>query len=151
MMGSFEHVLPQDIVANITAYFNGVLIVDGVSSAILNQQAFDLDIAWNARGQELVQGSDGFPVPGAFLDGCLSNIWVSIEERFDLTIAGNREKFRSASGENVFLGANGELPTGTQPFVYAEDGDLRVNNGYGPSLALIQGVISACGDTPPDP
>lgn len=149
-MGSMEHLLPQNEVVNITAYFNGVLIVDGVSGAILDQQAFDFDIAYNSRGEEVVQGSNGFPTPGDFLDGCLSNLYVNIEERLDLTIQANREKFYSATGKNVFLGADGSLPTGTQPFIYAEDGDLRVNDGYGPSLALIQGVIAACSDRPPE-
>lgn len=148
-MGSMEHVLPQNEVVNITAYFNGALIVDGVSGANLDQQAFDLDIAYNARGEEVLQGSSGFGT--AFLRGCMSNLWVSIEERFDLTIQANREKFYSAGGTNVYLGANGELPTGSQPFLYAENGSLQTNDGYGPNLALIAGVVSVCPDTPPDP
>jgi hypothetical protein len=142
-MCSFENTFPLDSVAHVTGYFNGVLLVHGTNGEIVNQSIQNLDIAYNARGKEIVSASNGFPSASGFLDGQISNLYVNIQERLDLTIQANREKFYSATGGNTDLGSDGSAPTGSQPIIFAPDGDLRVNAGYGPNLTKISGTITA--------
>ncbi len=51
------------------------------------------------------------------LDGMLSELYFN-NTYLDLSIEANRLKFRGADGKPVYLGANGELPTGTTPLIY---------------------------------
>ena len=90
-MCSWDHAFPVDSAAHITCYLDGVLVVDGVAGANIIQQNQDLDIAYNTRGQRVIQGSNTNLTPGDFWDGCISNLYVNITERIDLTVEANRE------------------------------------------------------------
>lgn len=69
---------------------------------------------------------------GNYLNGCLSELWFNTEF-VDITVQGNREKFRSAGAKPVSLGADGSTPTGNQPLVYfkGEYSGFTVNSGSG--------------------
>lgn len=50
-------------------------------------------------------------------NGCLAELWFDTTW-MDLTVTANRRKFRSAAGQPVFLGTQGQIPTGSQPLIY---------------------------------
>lgn len=148
-MCSWDHAFPLDSAAHITCYLDGVLVVNGVGGANIIQGNFDLDIAYNARGQRVLQGCNANLTPSDFFNGCISNLYLNIAERVDLTLLANRDKFRTAGGLTVDLGEFGETPTGSQPFLFAPDGDLQRNKGSGVDLVLTEGTIVDCADAPP--
>jgi len=52
-------------------------------------------------------------------EACLGDVYVALPASFyDLSIQANRRKFIDGSGNPVDLGANGSLPTGSQPEVF---------------------------------
>ena len=53
------------------------------------------------------------------LDGSISELYFALEY-LDLSIAANLQKFRTAEGRQVYLGADGSTPTGTQPLIYVK-------------------------------
>jgi hypothetical protein len=150
---SWENTFPVDSAAHLTVFFDGVQSFDGVNGANLAQANTDLDLAYASKGNAWTQGSrsENFDGGGSenFLNGCISNFYFNIDERIDITVQANREKFRSALGEPVFLGANGELPTGNQPAFYAQNGELNPNQGYAEDLPVITGAVQDCASVPP--
>lgn len=73
----------------------------------------------------------GTPANTLLMDGCLYEVYFAPGQWLDLSLASNRRKFISASGKPVSLGADGSLPTGSAPLVYAhlDDGELATNFG----------------------
>ena len=67
-----------------------------------------------------------------FFPGALSDFYFT-NERLKLTVEANRRRFIDASGNPVFLGVNGELPTGTSALIYMRGNltDQGVNSGTG--------------------
>jgi len=49
----------------------------------------------------------------------------------DITVEANRRKFIDALGKPVDLGTDGSTPTGTQPEIFAPDGNIGTNLGSG--------------------
>ena len=89
-----------------------------------------------------------------FWRGELADLYLSIGHTFfDLSTTGNRRKFIGANGRPVYLGANGSIPTGSQPIVYlnnplatwqnnlgsggnfTENGTLLAGEDFGPGTA----------------
>ena len=79
----------------------------------------------------------------------LYELWIT-HSYFDLSVAGNRYKFRDVSGNPVELGSHGELPTGTSPIIYFRlpVPDWEQNQGTGGGFTE-HGVITDGGGTPP--
>lgn len=156
VMYSWDNAFPVDAANNLTGYFDGAVVVDGVGGANMSQSNSDFDLAYATKGTEYTEGQrssnfDGFQ-PN-HLDGCVSNLYFNIDERIDLTVLANREKFRlgaagQANGLPVYLGADGSLPSGSQPAFYAENGELVANAGYASNLPVIQGAVTDCADAP---
>jgi hypothetical protein len=69
--------------------------------------------------------------------GKLAELWLDLTTYIDFSVAENREKFISTAGNPVFLGANGHLPTGSQPICYMKDGGI-VNSGSGGDFNSLQ-------------
>lgn len=65
----------------------------------------------------------------------------------DLSIIANRRKFISQFGRPVYLGANGSVPLGVQPLVYAPNGDASTNKGSGGNFTTT-GALTACASAP---
>lgn len=59
-----------------------------------------------------------------------SQVYISTDF-LDITVEANRRKFIDALGKPVDLGADGSLPTGTQPEIFAPDGNIGTNLGSG--------------------
>mgnify|MGYP003627497901 CR=1 FL=1 len=60
----------------------------------------------------------------------LSEVYISTDF-LDITVEANRRKFIDALGKPVSLGADGSTPTGTQPEIFAADGNIGNNLGSG--------------------
>lgn len=150
---SWENTFPVDAPNHLTVFFDGVQSFDGVGGANLAQANVDLDLAYASKGNSWTQGSRSQNFDGGgnerFLNGCLSNFYFNIDERIDITVQANREKFRSALGEPVFLGVDGSIPTGNQPAWFSANGELNPNAGYAEDLPVITGAVTDCATAPP--
>lgn len=145
VMASWNYSFPANPVDNAVMFVDGVQQVDGVDFAVIAQDGTDADLAYASKGTLLRMGHD----PGViYLNACISNLYVNLDERVDLTDAGNRLLFYGPAGESVGHGADGSFPTGSQPFLYAPDGDFRANVGYGPQVFNESGTITVCASEP---
>ena len=80
----------------------------------------DDDISWGST----------FEVSDADMQCDIGEFWFS-NEYIDISVLENRRKFIDQTGRPVYLGENGEAPTGNKPLVYAPDGDPSTNKGSG--------------------
>ncbi len=64
---------------------------------------------------------------GNTLDAEVADLWLAPNQFLDLSIQGNRERFRDTLGKPVDLGSDGSSPTGTAPLVFFK-GDASVWN-----------------------
>jgi len=82
-------------------------------------------------------------------NGDLFDFYYNTFEYLDITQEANRRKFISAAGKPVFLGDNGELPTGTSPilFLHLDDGEtasnFAINAGTGGNFTVNGTPITA--------
>lgn len=85
---------------------------------------------------------------GSKLNGCLSELFFHTTY-IDISTAANRRKFISPSGKPVFLGADGSIPLGAQPLLYAPNGNPSTNRGSGGNFA-ITGSLDVGSTSPSD-
>jgi hypothetical protein len=79
--------------------------------------------------------------------GDIADVWLAPGQFVDFRIEANRRKFIDALGKPVFLGANGELPTGVAPPVF-HSGDATefiVNKGSAGDVFSLKGAIRTVG------
>jgi hypothetical protein len=83
-------------------------------------------------------GLGAYPNGGNIFTGSLGDIWFMPGLYIDLSIEANRRRFISAAGEPVYLGANGEGPTGAVPLVYLSGAlaSWHTNKGTGGGFTL---------------
>lgn len=83
----------------------------------------------------------------SLMTGDIGHLYLNVAETLDLSIQANREKFALA-GQPVYLGGNGQLPTGNTPAWYY-DGDPSTfgNKGTGGNVALT-GTLTASSTAP---
>lgn len=81
--------------------------------------------------------------------GDVSEIYVQLGETLDITDSVVRAKFRDGDGKPVSLGADGSTPTGTQPKVYAPNGDPSTNLGSAGNATIV-GALTASSTSPTD-
>lgn len=85
----------------------------------------------------------------------LAGMYLNTEVRLDLSTTANRRKFNDGTGRPVYLGRNGEIPTGSKPTVYLniERGEpvanFGVNLGTGGNYSLTGTPVVAA--TSPSP
>lgn len=108
------------------------------------------DINWTGAAPFKVLLSDNGntdPYVGDFAD-----FWFAPNQFVDFSIQANRELFRSAAGKPVYLGASGELPTGTQPsiFLTGDATTFGTNVGTGGTLALTGSALTNASSSPSD-
>jgi hypothetical protein len=80
------------------------------------------------------------------LDGDMYSLWFSATDYIDFDIEANRRKFTDINGVPVFLGRNGELPTGTAPILflgYNSGTAWAENRGTATSSFTINGTPAA--------
>ena len=56
-----------------------------------------------------------FHLGSQYWNGYMADLYVNLSAALDISVEGNRRKFISADGKPVYLGANGQIPTGSQP------------------------------------
>ena len=108
------------------------LYINDTSVAVSTPAAYPIDI---------VLPADGIMTNKILTATCYADLYLAATDSFyDLTDVANRRKFIDASGDPVFLGADGSLPTGTAPqlFLSVPPGgiasDMLVNRGSGGGL-----------------
>jgi hypothetical protein len=87
--------------------------------------------------------------------GCVAEFYFAPGQWLDLSVLANREKFRSAGGKPVDLGATGSTPTGTAPKVYLHLNDAEAASGWatndsGNGNFTITGTLTTCASSPSD-
>lgn len=89
------------------------------------------------------------------LNGCMAELFFHTAY-LDLSVAANREKFRSSAGKPVSLGADGSTPLGVQPLVYLRMADgaaattFANNLGSGGGPFTITGTLDTASTSPSD-
>ena len=78
------------------------------------------------------------------LNGVTAYLSLSLEY-LDITVEGNRRKFRSGAGRPVDLGINGEIPTTNVPIIYLPKGDATGNRGYGGQFTTVGHPVPTLG------
>ncbi len=75
----------------------------------------------------------------------LSDTWIAPGQFIDFSVEANRRKFIDADGKPVYLGANGELPTGTSPAVFfsGDSSTFATNKGTGGTFTLTGSLTNA--------
>ena len=80
----------------------------------------------------------------------LADFWVDVGTYLDLTVAANRRKFISATGQPMYLGPDGSLPIGKKPdlFFTGDADDWHTNKGAGGGGFTENGAIEDALDRP---
>lgn len=92
---------------------------------------------------------------GQIADGAMAELYFAPTQSIDLSVAANRERWRSSTGKPVNLGSTGSTPTGTAPIVYLhlDDGEtannFAINRGTGGNLT-VTGALGTFGSSPSD-
>jgi len=124
--------------------------IDGSSSLSVTTYTDDtIDYAHSAGSHRKTIGGNSGTTPGALMNGCLSELFFD-NIYFDLSAAGNLEKFRSASGKPVNLGSDGSIPTGSQPTLYFRTAvpDWETNSGTSSGPWSESGTLTICSSLP---
>ncbi len=120
------------------------LWIDGVEETII-ELALVTDAVTDVTAIDHSVGAD---VAGAnFWDGCLTAIWSSIDTALDWDDLAIRRAFISPTNLPLYLGSEGQLPTGTPPIIYLPDGNASNNLGSGGNFTNQSGT-SLCSDDP---
>ena len=88
------------------------------------------------------------------LDGEMAEIYFAPGQFLDLTVAANREKFRSSVGRAKYVGTDGSLPTGTAPYLYLHLDDAETANNFASNTGTgggmtVNGALSTASSEPP--
>jgi hypothetical protein len=145
-IGSWVHGIASWIAGSrAQMYINGSSA--GVSVFANNAGTYDYGGGLPTRSDLLVTGPDGD----------VADFYLNLTDSLDLTNAANLQKFRSAIGKPVYLGADGSLPTGSAPICFlsktAADTPLSwaTNKGTGGGRApLAAGVLANSTSSPSD-
>jgi len=80
-----------------------------------------------------------------YFDGCLGDVYLNFAEKLDIDILANRRKFIDNSGNAIYLGSQGELPTGNRPIMFFQNNydSFEFNYGYGGNFQVV-GDLSEC-------
>ena len=126
-----------------------------VTNSITNTATGNLNTSWNRWGI----GCQPNNSTRGWL-GCLSEVYMALGQFLDLDITANRRKFIDGSGNAVYLGDTGELPTGSPAHIYHRlntalltgAGSNQGGGGPNPSNNDFNqefGTITACASAPP--
>ena len=143
--GLWHHYLASWDLANTT----GWLYVDGANDLAAGG-TFTNDSIDHTVTEHYICGPGGNLVNSAVFD-----MYLNIDTFLDLSVAANVQKFRSAAGKPVDLGADGSTPTGAQPtgFFHLDVGETAanwaVNAGDGGGMT-VTGALATASTSPTD-
>ncbi len=106
--GNWHHVLFSIDLANTTSD----IYLDGSSDQTVTTRLnnfMDTDFGQSYFGQTDVSQS---------LNAQVADFWIYFGQYFDLSVAANRLKWRTAGGRSAYLGVRGELPVGSNPHIF---------------------------------
>lgn len=85
------------------------------------------------------------------MDGDVADCYLNLAEYIDISVEANRRKFISAAGKPVFLGADGSLPTGSQPILFHSGpaASFATNLGSGGTMTE-NGALTDASTSPSD-
>lgn len=140
---SYIHVLAAWDLAAATV----LLFVDDVADIAALPTATDDVIDYGGATEWSLGAKPDVAVGDNKLDGALSDFYF-ITEFVDISVEANRRDFIDSSGDPVFLGDDGTLPTGTFPEVYlsGEFLDQGFNGGSGGDF--VSQATQVPGETP---
>jgi len=124
---------------------NGVLssmYIDDISVGSTSAISDDT-IAWSGGAWSVGAVPDGTNK----LAGALSDLYF-IDRFFDLTVEANRRKFIDSSGNPVFLGEDGSIPTDTFPSIYQPGSQLDQGFNGGRGGDFVSQGVQVPGETP---
>ncbi len=81
----------------------------------------------------------------------IADLWFDPTTFNDLSVTAFRRKFITAGLAPVFLGASGQLPTGTSPMMFLTGpfGSWNTNKGTGGNFTTSAGALQAAASNPP--
>ncbi len=82
--------------------------------------------------------------------GDVADVWIALGQYIDLSVQANREKFYLTSAP-VYMGAAGDLPTGSAPTVYMQGAlaSWATNKGSGGGFTVSAGALADAATDPP--
>lgn len=120
------------------------IYIDDIAQSLIITDYID-DLIDHTQGTySISQGSSAYMIDGDLADG-----WYSTNQYIDFSIEENRRKFINASGNPVYLGADGSIPTGTSPdiFLSGNTANWHTNKGTGGGFTE-NGTLSTAATTP---
>jgi len=123
-------------------YINGSSSGNTIS---VDDGAFSADYSAVTKWTVGAQASSG----GALLSRCLAQFYFQPGSLLDFSVSGNRDKFQS-SGDPIFIGRQGENPTGTAALLYLTSSvaNVGLNSGTGGNFDTIHGTFTNCASVP---
>lgn len=147
--GSWVHVLFAVDLANTSNRW--VYIDDTLDSSVTwtnySNEVMNFSVTgWAIGGRARFSGT---PIPE--YTGDLYDFWFGTGEWLDLSTTSNRRKFIDASGNPVFLGATGGVPTGSAPIMFfsGPTASWHENKGTGGTFTKI-GTLTTASTSPSD-
>jgi hypothetical protein len=123
-------------------YINGT---SNQNNAVLSDDTIDYNMAGGGAQWDIIGVEDNSRESSILLsEYYFTNTYL------DLSISGNRDKFRSGTGHPVDLGADGSTPTGTQPLIYFHNayGTFGTNLGSGGNFSVNGALADGGADIP---
>lgn len=157
-LGGFLYSTPEDV--SLDVWHHVISSVDAETQKMacyIDENLFGLPIhRYAGIGMSTIQfnglsfwvGNDGI---GDFTIGSVADLWVapgvSLLDGDGNIPLGTIRKFRNSGGKPVFLGENGELPTGTAPAVFlsGDHASFPINKGTGGPFVLTGALSDATG------
>jgi len=117
--GNWHHVLLARNGATLQLY------IDGASDSYTTTYLTSHTTGWTRT--PIIAARAG---PTGVLNADLFDFYIHIGAYLDLSNSANREKFRDVGGKPVYLGENGELPTGSTPICFHHVDEGGASSGF---------------------
>jgi len=122
------------------------IYIDDVSALNTVVTYTDDFINYTVGGHETLR----LPATGSSSIESIADFWLTSDTYIDFSVETNRRKFIDASGAAVYLGANGEIPTGASPdiFLSGDTASWHTNKGTGGGFTE-NGALTDAATSPP--
>lgn len=149
VVGSWHHLaIAWDASASLCkAYYDGAAISFGTSPTFNN---------FNFNWTRVVNWTYGAQIGGSGKsDGGMAEVWVGPNQYIDFSVAANLQKFRTAGGKPVDVGADGSTPTGTKPLFYQHLADAEAAANFATNRTAngnwtVTGALTTYASSPSD-
>lgn len=123
----------------------------GIGNLFLGNIEQTSNVTVLASASLIAYASPSHQVGGNASAWCVGDLYLNFSEYLDLTITPNLRSFIDNAGNGIFLGNNGELPTGTPAIVMlqADDTAFEINSGTGGDFKRVGFFDSCLGFMPP--